>query len=241
MGWPSDLVNPARGTVTVYSDIGCPWASLAVHRLRRAVHELGAEVAIDHRAFCLEIVNRRPTPKRVLDAEVPVVGGLDPSLGWRTWQGMDAEYPVTTLLALEAVQAAKSPEVGGYEASAALDAALRTAFYAENRCISILPVVLEVAEAVAEVDTGQLAKALDTGAGRYDVVSQTRAASANGSPVKGSPHLFTADGRSWHNPGLSMTWTGDGKGFPVIEADDQAVYRQIVEAATSAHESHRKG
>lgn len=34
-------VDVRPGTIVVYSDIGCPWADLAVHRLLRARHALG--------------------------------------------------------------------------------------------------------------------------------------------------------------------------------------------------------
>jgi predicted DsbA family dithiol-disulfide isomerase len=229
------LVNATPGTLTMYSDIACPWASLAVHRLHEAARRLGGPLVVDHRAFCLELVNRRPTPKRVLDAEVPVVGGRESGLGWRTWQGRDAEYPVTSLIAMEAVQAAKAPEVGGLAASTALDAALRSAFYAGNRCISMLPVVLEIAEDVPLVNTEALTQALEAGKGRPEVIAQTRAATASGSPVQGSPQVFTPDGRTWHNPGITVHWTGEkGRGFPVITEDDPSVYDEIIAGAASA-------
>jgi predicted DsbA family dithiol-disulfide isomerase len=218
----------------MYSDIACPWASLAVHRLHQAAGRLGERLVVDHRAYCLELINRRPTPKRVLDAEIPVVGGRESGLGWRTWQARDAEYPVTSLLAMEAVQAAKAAAVGGLAASTALDAALRSAFYAENRCVSLLPVVLEVAEDVAELDVGALTRALEAGTGRAEVIAQTRAATASGSPVQGSPQVFTPDGRTWHNPGITVHWTGEkGRGFPVITADDPSVYDEIIAGAAS--------
>src|SRR5688500_7926303 len=103
------MVDVAPGTVVVYSDIGCPWAHLAVFRLHRARSELGLQGAItfDMHAFPLEIFNEQPTPKKILDAEIAVAGALDPDAGWQMWQGAEAEYPVTMLPALEAVQAAK--------------------------------------------------------------------------------------------------------------------------------------
>jgi 2-hydroxychromene-2-carboxylate isomerase len=229
-----NLVNPAPGVLTVWSDIGCPWASLAVHRLHTTAERIGIPLVIDHRAFCLELINGRPTPKRVLDAEIPVVGGQDGSLGWNTWQARESEYPVTILLAMEAVQAAKSPEAGGLAASTALDRALRHAFYAQSRCISVLPVVLEVADAVPEVDADALAALLEAGIGRSDVLAQTRAAQADGSPIQGSPQVFTPGGLTWHNPGITVEWTGDkGRGFPVITADEPEVYQQIVTGAVA--------
>jgi len=58
-------------TVIVYSDIGCPWASLGLFNLRRAAAEEGVRLTVDHRAFPLELFNSRPTPKWILDPENP--------------------------------------------------------------------------------------------------------------------------------------------------------------------------
>src|SRR5437868_3729976 len=134
-------MNVAPGTIVVWSDIACPWATLAVHRLHQARARLGLDdrTVLDHRAFPLELVNSRCTPRRVLAAEVPVAGALAPEFGWKVWQGPESEWPVTTLLALEAVQAAKEQSLW---ASEALDVALRRAFFADSRCISMRHVVL---------------------------------------------------------------------------------------------------
>jgi hypothetical protein len=139
------MVRVAAGTVVIYSDIACPWTHVAMHRIHAARRRLGLEgrVALVHRAFPLELINRRPTPRRVLDAEIPVAGALAPDAGWQLWQAPDWEWPVTTLLALEAVRAA---EVQSLRAAEELDLGLRRALFAQSRCISLLPVILDVAE-----------------------------------------------------------------------------------------------
>src|SRR4051812_50215295 len=106
------MLDVAAGTLVVYGDIACPWSHLCVHGLRRARRRLGLDdqVALDLRGFPLELFNGRPTPKRILDAEVPVVGALDPSAGWQGWQRPDSENPRTTLPPLLAAHAA--PETG---------------------------------------------------------------------------------------------------------------------------------
>jgi hypothetical protein len=53
------------GTPTVYSDIARPWATLALHNPRREREASGARVRFDHRAFPLELVNRRSVSRRV--------------------------------------------------------------------------------------------------------------------------------------------------------------------------------
>jgi predicted DsbA family dithiol-disulfide isomerase len=220
----------ARGTIVVWSDIACPWATLAMHRLRATRAELGLDghVVLDHRAYPLELVNGRCTPKRILSAEVPVVGALAPEFGWQMWQAPDSEWPVTTLPALEAVQAAKEQSIG---ASEALDFALRRAFFAESRCISMLHVVLDVAASTPHVDCDALEKALDNGTARQAVVQQWCDA-ADGA-IEGSPHFFFADGTDAANPGVTMHWEGEhGRGFPVVDDDDPAVYEGLLRRST---------
>lgn len=213
------LAHADPGVVTVWSDIGCPWATLALATLRSAARARGQDLLVDHRAFPLELFNRQPTPKLILDAEIVAIAARRPELGWRLWTGPEHQYPVTTLPAMEAVQAAKSPEAGGLAASDQLDAALRHAFYAEGRCISLHPVILEIASDCDRVDEFALAAALARGDGRAQVHEDWEI--ARGPHVQGSPHLFAAGGYDRHNPGADYRWTAPpGKGFPLLEHYD---------------------
>jgi predicted DsbA family dithiol-disulfide isomerase len=229
------MIDVDPGTIVVYSDISCPWAHLAVHRLLSTRRDLGLdeEVVLDHRAFVLELANRRPTPRRILDAEIPVAGGLDPAAGWQIWQDDASRWPVTALPALEAVQAAKEQ---GLRASERLDRGLRVALFGRSECVSMRHVILDVAER-CDVDVDRLAAALDDGRARRSVMHQHQEAQSggpNGSrTVKGSPHLFLPDGSDSHNPGIEMHWHGEhGRGFPVVTADDRSVYGDLLVRAT---------
>ena len=214
-------------TITIWSDITCPWGTVAVHNLReaRALVGLDGQVHLDHRAFPLELFNNRPTGRRVIEGELPVVAPLAPGLGWQLWPGDPSSYPSTVLLALEAVQAAKEQSLA---ASEALDHGLRRAFFSEGRMIQLRHVVLEVAEACSEVDGSALEKALDDGIGRRAVIDQWRSAPDLG--VKGSPHVFLPDGSDVHNPGVTMGWVGGEKpkGFPQVAAFDPSVYEDLL-------------
>jgi predicted DsbA family dithiol-disulfide isomerase len=225
------MVEVARGTIVVFADIACPWSHVAVHRLHAARAAAGrdGELVFDMRAFPLELFNERPTPKRTLDAETPVAGALAPEAGWQMWARRDYEYPVTTLLALEAVQAAKEQ---GLRASEQLDRALRAAFFGASKSISMRHVVLEVAGGCAAVDAAALRDALDDGRARRRVLEQFEKADE---AVRGSPHLFLPDGSDHHNPGVRIRWQGaHGRGFPVVESDEPGVYADIIERATNA-------
>lgn len=212
-----EVVNPDRAVVTVWSDVGCPWASLALFTLRAAARRRGAELLVDHRAFPLELVNGRPTPKLVVQAEVAVIASRVPELSWTPWTAPDWTWPVTTLPALEAVQAAKET---GLAASDELDAALRAALYAGSRCISVEAEVLEIAAGCPRVDLDALRHALRTGSHRGRVHEQRAVAEGDG--VRGSGHVLAA-GFDEHNPGVRMSWPGEhGRSFPRIEHHDPA-------------------
>lgn len=223
------MASVASGTIVVWSDIACPWATAAVHHLHTARARLGLEgaVTLDHRAFPLELLNSRPTPKAIVDAEVPVVGAIASDFGFSVWTGDLAAYPSTVLLALEAVQAAKEQSLA---ASDRLDLALRRALFADCRHVGMRHVVLDVAGRVPEIDTAALEVALDSGRGRRAVIDQWRA--VPGANIQGSPHLFLPDGTGVHNPGVTMRWVGSRPGgFPVIDAHDPSIYEDLVTRA----------
>jgi predicted DsbA family dithiol-disulfide isomerase len=225
------MLDVAPGTLVVYGDIACPWSHLCVHGLRKARTRLGLddEVDLDLRGFPLELFNGRPTPKRTLDAELPVVGALDPSAGWQMWQRPDFEYPVTTLPALEAVQAAKEQ---GLRASENLGRALRYAFFAESRTVSVVPIILEVAKECDGVDADAVAKALDDGRARGMVTEQRDEAERIG--TKGSPHVYAPDGSDVANPGIEKHWEGEeGEGFVGVDSYDPSVYEDLIKRAAS--------
>jgi predicted DsbA family dithiol-disulfide isomerase len=220
------VISAAPGTLLIYADIACPWATLAVARLWEARTRLGLDesVRFDFRAFPLELFNSRPTPHRTLDAEIPVAAQLARDFGWHVWQGRPDEYPVTTLLALEAVQAAKEQ---GLVASEEIDLALRRAFFVHSRCISLRSEVLAAAESCDGADAGKIAAALDDGRARSIVTEQWQMAQTD--EVRGSPHVFAPDGTNANNPGVTMHWHGDPRpGFPVIDRDDPSVIDDLL-------------
>jgi predicted DsbA family dithiol-disulfide isomerase len=214
--------------MVLFADIGCPWAHHAVWRWHDTRRRLGLQdrLALDVRAFPLEIFNARPTPKLVLDGEIPVIGALAPEAGWQLWPGRTYEWPVTTLPALEAVEAAKEQ---GLRASEQLDRALRLAFFGSGRCISMRTVILEIAEECDRVDADKLAAALDDGRARSAVMDQKELAEC--SQVRGSPHFFSPDGTNAHNPGVEHHLVGEGDGFPVIDSFDPSVYDDMLRRA----------
>lgn len=215
--------------VVVFADIGCPWAHVAVHRLHETRARMGLDdrVTFDVRAFPLELFNGQPTPKKTLDAEIPVTGALEPGAGWQMWQRPEHEYPVTMLPALEAVHAAKEQ---GLKLAEQLDRALRRAFFGASTNVSMRHEILDVAKTVPGLDVEALGRALDDGRAR-SAVAEDRTV-AEGDHVKGSPHVFLPGGEGVHNPGIEMHWEGEhGEGFPVVDKDDPSIYERMLAAA----------
>lgn len=224
-------VTVAPGTVVLFSDVVCGWATVALQRFYEARERAGLtdEVRVDHQLFLLEDVNRFPIPKRFLDSEIPVVGSLAPDFGWQPWQEDASTWPITALLANEAVHAAKRQSV---RAAEELDTAIRHAFFAESRPIALLHELVDIARACPSVDADTIQDDLDRGTARASMMRTYR---EHAEDVQGSPHFFLADGSDVHNPGVELHWQGDpGAGFPVVDFYDPSIYDQLVKRAAES-------
>ncbi|HEY0166866.1 MAG TPA: DsbA family protein [Jatrophihabitans sp.] len=208
---------PAPNTVQIWSDLLCPFAYVAIHRLMAAREKAGLteQVQIDHHCFPLELFNG-PHPRPGTDSEAVGLGQIEPDAQFRLWTGPEWAYPSTVLLAAEAVLAAKEQSLN---LSAELDLALRRGFWSSSRSIAHRQVILDIAAEVPGLDVAALTEALDTGRHRIDVMNDF--AVSSGDEVKGSPHLFLADGWEANNPGISVHWQGPwAEGFPVVDSHD---------------------
>lgn len=232
----------APGTVQVWSDLLCPFAHLALHRIRQARDRLGIDVPVEHRTFALELFDG-PHSRRGTDTEAVGVGQAAPELDWRVWAAPDDVYPHTVLLAAEAVHAAQAQSLAAGEA---LDLALRRAFWTASRSISLRDVVLEVAGETAAggtaldipvldvpvLDVRALTDALDSGRHRVDVFADHAVARTDAIP--GSPTIRLADGTTVTNPGTEVTWAGPcAAGFPIVGRHDPAVLDELVRRAAA--------
>ena len=222
----TSTIPVAPATIVVFSDLTCPFAHVAVHRLFTTRTRLGldAEIRFDHHAFPIELLNSSPGTRHGSDSEIPVLGPLEPDAGWQLWQGPDYHYPSTVLLAFEAVQAVKARSI---EVSERFDRAVRHAFWAESRPIHLHHELLELARQVDGVDVSDLDDALRNGTHRRAIFDDVEAIRSGA--VRMSPHLFLPDGTDVTNPGLDVRWQGQwAKGFPVVERDDASVYEGLL-------------
>lgn len=207
--------TPAENTVQIWSDLLCPFAYVAIHRLMAAREKLGLTdaVQIDHHSFPLELFNG-PHPRQGTDSEAVGLGHIEPDAQLRLWTGPDWLYPSTVLLAAESVLAAKEQSLN---VSADLDLALRRGFWSSSRSIAHRQVILDIAAEVPGLDLEALTEALDSGRHRSELMNDFQISKAD--EVKGSPHLFLADGWEANNPGISVHWQGPwAEGFPVVDS-----------------------
>jgi predicted DsbA family dithiol-disulfide isomerase len=216
--------------IIVYSDVGCPWANVAIERLLRTLLDKGLdrEIDIDHRAFSLELMNDRPIPSDILNAEIPALRELEPAAPWPDGPG-PWRFTASTLVALEAVQAAKEQ---GVEASVRLDRAFRRALFEDLAQLETPQQVIDVARDVDGIDVDALEDALRAGRGRKEVRRHTDESTTD--LVTGSPTLILPDGSAHHNPGISMHWEDEPGERLVIDSDDPHVYAALVDRSLAA-------
>lgn len=193
----------------MYADLYCPYAYLAAYRLRRLREEYAGRVEVAHRSLALEYVNREPTPKRVLDVELPVLMLEEPGIPYRPWAAPDSEWPVTMWPAFEAVKCA---ERQGLALADELDWRIRVAFFAESRCVSMRHVLIALA-GEAGLDVDRFTADLDSGVAKQEVVAEARQG-WEVLQVDGSPTLVLPGGEQVSNPGL-----------PEIDLDEEHGYR----------------
>jgi predicted DsbA family dithiol-disulfide isomerase len=231
---PAALKAPsvAPNTIQLWSDLLCPFAYVALVRLRRArtALDLDGVVAIEHRTFPLELFNG-PHPRRGTDTEAVGLGQIEPEAQFRVWTGPEDQYPHTVLLAAEAVHAANTLSLAAGEA---LDLALRRAFWTDSRSISHRAAILDIAGELAgpPVDPTAIAIALDDGRHRADVMADFAIAQTDA--IDGSPTLRLADGTSVTNPGIEVHWQGPwAAGFPVVDKHDASVFDDLLRRAVA--------
>jgi len=217
-------------TITIWSDIACPWAGVAVHRLRAARDEAQLDAVFDQRPWPLEIVNERGTLRAGVGAEAAVLSNHEPEM-FSAYR--NDSWPSTLLPAFELVAATR--RLHGLRAAEDVDYALRVAFFRCSVDVSVeagLRRALEIAaESASHLDAESILRVWREGAVRADVFADYERSKAL--QIQGSPQVFWADGSSTHNPGMrdhEMV-----RGIPRINIDDpDEVRRLLVETSARA-------
>ena len=205
--------------ITIWSDMHCPWAYVALLRLHRMRDHLGADQLI----FDLRSYQRQPvgeTDAETVKREVVALAQLEPT----AFSALRSEaWPTNNMAAHEAQKWGFSQ---GQEIGESFDIALRRAVFLHGHNLGVRNELLAVAE-LEGLNTDQLAAALDDGRFRKAVVADFEEAIAQ--EIPGSPQVVLPDGTSHHNPGISHRTE---RGIPIIVSDHPSVYEELVQVGT---------
>lgn len=217
---PSD----AALQVEIWSDLHCPWALVALHRLRTARQEHGLDVVFVPRAWPLEWVNSRGTPREIVTTETAALASHEPDL-FTAYRG--ESWPSTFLPAFELVVAAR--RLHGVVAAEEVDYALRLAFFRNSVDVSItagLYRALELAAGTTELDPEAVMELWRESNVRSDVAADYR--ESGRVAIQGSPQIMWPDGSSDHNPGMTdHEWHGGL--VRIMSTDRRAPERRLLE------------
>lgn len=221
-------------TIEIYSSLECPYAYLATYRLRQIWPEFAGRVQVVWRALSLEYVNQRVgTPPPMFEAEKSLFAQVETALPWGDWSRPLWEWPVTMWPAFEALACAQAQ---GHEAAWAMNWALRYAFFAEGRPLSLRHELLAVASEMAAeggLDMAQFEADWDGGRYKASVIAESRAG-WHELKVNGSATLILPDGSQVTNPALGEVDFDEAnytlRSYTPYPGDPLAVYREMVEA-----------
>jgi predicted DsbA family dithiol-disulfide isomerase len=183
--------------IAMYADLACPYAYVTAYRLRKLRDEYRGTIVIEHKSLSLEYINKEPTPKPVLERELPLLIQEEPDIPYQPWQRPESEWPVTIWPAFEAVKCAERQSL---ILADELDWALRVAFFAESRCICMRHVLFELAQQVG-VDMERFADDFDHGVTKYQVLQEAQEGWER-LHVEGSPTFVLPSGKQISNVGL---------------------------------------
>ena len=224
-----------NATVDIWSDIHCPWAFVTVHRLRAARDKHQLDVVFLPRAWPLEWVNERGTPRSVVTTETAALASHEPE---QLNAYVNDSWPSTFLPAFELVAATR--RLFGARAAENVDYALRKAFFRDSVDVSIeagLCQALSIAVTLNDsIDHDHVMHAWRRTNPRADVADDFQA--SRSLAIQGSPQIFWPDGTSTHNPGMTdHHWHG---GLVRIGATDDHAPERLLLAHLPAEQAHTR-
>jgi predicted DsbA family dithiol-disulfide isomerase len=207
--------------ITIWSDIHCPWAYVALLRLHRMRDHLGADQLIfDLRSYPRELVAGNEISAEAAQREVVALAQLEPT----AFSALQSEaWPTSNLAAFEAQKWGFSQ---GQEIGESFDLALRRAVFLHGHNLGVRTELLAVSD-LEGLMTDQLGSALDDGRFRKAVITDLN--EAIDQAIIGSPQVVLPDGTSHHNPGITYR---EERGIPIIVSDHPSVYEELVQVGT---------
>ena len=220
--------------IEIYSDIHCPWAYLANYRLRLLWPEYEGRLEIVWRSLSLEYINRRGTPKPILDLETGYLPNIEPGIPVKPWSRPDWQWPVTFWPAFEALNCAQAQ---GSRQAFEFGWELRRSFFEESHSPSLRSEIFKLAREVGPatgLDTAQFEYDWDSGRYKQAVIKDSERG-WHELKVKSSPTFVLPDGRQFSNPAaghLQLDLKNHSvKGYTPAGEDWRDFYRSFLDAA----------
>lgn len=222
-------------TLEIYSDLHCPWAYLAVYRLRKVWPEYRGHARIVWRSLALEYKNERGTPKPILDAETDLLGQIEPALPIRRWPRPDWEWPATFWPAFEALACAQAQSE---DVAFEMSWALRLAFFDRGCCPSLRHELFGIARQAApnaRLDMARFEDDWNNGRYKASVLEDSRRGWAV-LHAEASPTFVLPSGRQITNPAAGKADIDGERGvvrsYTPYDGDPLAVYRAMLDEVT---------
>jgi predicted DsbA family dithiol-disulfide isomerase len=207
--------TPSVPTIEFFSDIHCPWAYMALYRLRKVFPDYSDRVRIAFRSLSLELQNGRCTPKPILDVEFLLIAQQEPEIPIHPWRSPEWQFVPTLLPAFEAEKAAA---LQGDDAAWEFSWRVRHAFFYRSRTICMRNELESVAHD-AGLDSERFLKDWDSGLLREPVLADTERG-WNKLQVAGSPTFVLPNGKQIHNPGgWRVEWSRNHLDVKSIDKD----------------------
>lgn len=222
--------------IEIYSSLDCPYAYLAVYRLRQLWTDYQGKVDLAWKALALEYVNARPVTKPLIDAERPLFAQIEPALPYTPWSAPEWLWPATMWPAYEALACAQAQ---GPEAAFEMSWALRHAFFGQSTNIALRHVLLDIAKRVsgqAPLDLARFEADWDSGRYKDSVITESRRG-WHELKLDGSATFVLPDGERVTNPALGEIDFDEEqfvlRRYTPFAGDPLDAYRQLLDRAVA--------
>lgn len=220
--------------IEFYGSMECPYAYLATFRLRQVWPEYAGKLKLTWRALSLEYINQQSYPKPLYTAEQELFQQIEPRLPWKLWARPEWQWPVTHWPAFEALACAQAQSC---DAAFEMSWALRHAYFAENRCLSMRHEILAIAEPLNSqglLNLEQFQQDWDSGKYKSQVLRESQTG-WHELKVNGSATLILPDGEQVTNPAVGEIDFDEEnyqlRSFQPYTKDPLDAYREILNSA----------
>jgi predicted DsbA family dithiol-disulfide isomerase len=215
----------------IYASIECPYAYLAVYRLKQLWPEIKEHWSIRWKALSLEYINRQSYSKPLYEAEYQLFQKIEPGLPWQLWERPDWEWPSTFWPAFEALACAQAQ---GPKPAFEMSWALRYAHFTGARNLSWRHDLLGIAGELAnqgQLDYDRFEEDWDSGRYKKSVVDESRHG-WGALKLDGSATFILPGGRRVTNPAIGEIDFDENAGrlnsFVPYPGDPFDAYRKLL-------------